>query len=350
MELSSLLAEMTQRKASDLHLVAGVPPVFRVAGTLVAAQMPNLTPEDLESLLQPVLPENKLAEVHQGQDFPLTLRHEAKTFCCHVFRERGRLAVALRVFPDSLPTLGELHLPPIFETLTKARRGLILMTGPTGSGKTTTLVSMLEHINMTRAERIFTVEDPMHYVLSSKLSLVTQRVVGEDVASYERGLLSAMESDPDIILVGELRSPETARLALEIAEKGHLILSQTTAETVADAIARLLAMLGEPQDLARRLLARTMHAVVAQKLLVRADCQGRVAANEILLNTSRVSQMIADGQTQPNLLELAMEASSRLGMQTMDEAVLGLYGEGMISRETAVSHLKDKTRLGDATF
>ncbi len=345
MELNSLLAEMTQRKASDLHLVAGTPPVFRVAGTLVAAQMPNLMPEDLDALLRPVLPENKLAEVHQGQDFPLTLRHEEKTFCCHVFRERGRLAVALRVFPDSLPTLDELHLPPIFETLTKARRGLILMTGPTGSGKTTTLVSMLEHINLTRAERIFTVEDPMHYVLSSKLSLVTQRVVGEDVASYERGLLSAMDSDPDIILVGELRSPETARLALEIAEKGHLILSQTTAETVADAVARLLAMLGEPQDLARRLLARTMQAVVAQKLLVRADRQGRVAANEILLNTPRVMEMIRDGQTQPNLLALAMEAGQRLGMQTMDDALLGFYADGVISRETAESHLTDRASL-----
>jgi twitching motility protein PilT len=350
-ELNSLLAEMTERNASDLHLVVGTPPVFRVAGTLVAAQTPSLMPEDLDSLLRPTLPENKLAEARRGQDFPMTLRHDGKTFCCHVFRERGHLAIALRVFPDRLPTLDELHLPPIFETLTHSKRGLILMAGPTGSGKTTTLVSMLDHINRTRAERIFTIEDPMHYVLSSKLSLVTQRVVGEDVASYERGLLSAMDSDPDIILVGELRTPETARLALEIAEKGHLILSQTTAETVADAVARLLAMLGEPHDLARRLLARTMQAVIAQKLMPRADRAGRVAANEILVATPRVRQMIADGQTDAALLALAMEARRgvggfpQAGMQTMDDALLGYYAAGIISRETAESHLKEKGRL-----
>ena len=299
MELNSLLAEMTERNASDLHLVVGVPPVFRVAGTLVAAQMPNLMPEDIDFLLRPALPEDKLAEAHRGQDFPMTLHHDEKTFCCRVFRERGHLAVVLRVFPDRLPTLEELHLPPIFETLTQAKRGLILMVGPTGSGKTTTMASMLDHINRTRAERIFTIEDPMHYVMSSKLSLVTQRVVGEDVDSYERGLLSAMDADPDVVLVGELRAPETARLALEMADKGHLILSQITAQTAADAVARLLALLGGPPDAARQLLSRTMQAVIAQILLRREDRSGRVAVNEILIGTPRVRQMIADGQTDP---------------------------------------------------
>ena len=345
MELDSLLAQMTERKASDLHLAVGVPPVFREAGNLVAAKSPNLTPEDLDALLQPSLPEDRLAAAHQGSDFSATLRHGGQAFRCHVFRERGRLAAAIRVIMDRLPTLDELHLPPVFERLTQAKRGLILVVGPTGSGKTTTLVSMLDHINRTRAERIHTVEGPMHYVLSSKLSLVTQRVIGEDVESYERGLEAVMDADPDVVLIGELRTPETARLALEMAETGHLVFSQMTAETVADALARLLGLLGEPRDSAQRLLARTVQGIIAQRLLPRAAPTGRVAANEILLATPRVRQMIADGQTDAALLALAMEAAPQSGMQTMDDALLGLHAAGVISREAAESHLQEKGRL-----
>ena len=345
MELDPLLTQCIERKASDLHLTVGVPPVFRVDGALVAAQVPNLTPDDIETMLQAALPADKLAEARRGQNFPATLRHGGQTFRCLVFRERGHLAAALRVLPDHLPTLEELHLPPIFETLTQAKHGLILLAGPTGSGKTTTLVSMLDHINQTRAERIFTVEDPMHYVLSSKLSLVTQRVVGEDVESYERGLLSAMDSDPDIVLVGKMRTPQTAQLALELAENGHLVFSQTTAETVADAMARLLALLGDPPDLARRLLARTMQAVIAQKLVRREDRPGRVALNEILVATPRVRQMIVEGQTDSALLALTMDAAPQAGMQTMDTALMNQYHQGRISRETAMLHLKEQGRL-----
>ena len=351
MELNSLLAQIAERGASDLHLAAGVPPVFRVDGALIAANAPNLTPEDMDALLQTALPEDKLAEARRGADFSATLRHEGKTFRCQVFRERGHLAAAIRVIMDSLPTLDELHLPPVFETLTQCKRGLILLAGPTGSGKTTTLVSLLDHINRTRAERIFTLEDPITYVLHSKLSLVTQRVVGEDVDSYERGLRAVEDADPDIVFVGELRTPTVARLALELADKGHLIFSQVTAETVADAVAGLLVLLGEPSDVMRRLLARTVQAVIAQRLLRREDRAGRVAANEVLLATPRVRRMIADGQTDVVSLELAMEARrgvggfGQAGMQTMDDALLGYYAGGVISRETAESHLTEKGRL-----
>jgi twitching motility protein PilT len=369
MELDSLLAQMIERKASDLHLAVGVPPVFRVDGNLVTAraprspleivdsreeqvhhllredQVPNLTPENLDALLQTALPEDRLAGARQGGDFFATLRHGGQTFRCQVFRERGNLAAAIRVIPEVVFTLDELRLPPVFEKLTQAKRGLILVVGPTGSGKTTTLVSLVDHINRTRSERIYTVEDPMYYVLSSRLSLVTQRIVGEDVESYERGLRSVMDADPDVVLIGELRTPETARLALELAETGHLVFSQMTAETVADALARLLGLLGEPRDAAQRLLARTTQAVIAQRLLPRAAPTGRVAANEVLLATPRVRQMIADGQTDAALLALAMEASPQSGMQTMDDALLGLYAAGVISREAAASHLKEQGRL-----
>ncbi len=346
MELNSLLAETITRKASDLHLVAGVPPIFRIDGELIPAAPPNLTEDDVNALLASALPEDKLAQARHGQPFSATLRHAGQTFRCQVFRDWGALAAAIRIAPERIPTLDEMHLPAVFEKLTHCRRGLILVAGPTGSGKTTTVVAMLNQINLTRSERIYTLEDPLNYVLGSKLSLVTQQIVGEDVESYERGLAALKDADPDVIFIGELRTPEVARLALEMAEAGVLVFSQMTADTAGDAVNRLLALLGEPVEAARRLLARTAQAVIAQRLLPRHAPTGRVAANEVLIFAERVRQMIKDGQTEPNLLELAMMASHSVGMQTMDEALLELQADAIISREVAKDHLKDKRLLG----
>lgn len=345
MELDSLLAQMIERKASDLHLVPGVPPIFRINGDLVPDSPPNLTEDDVSALLHSGLPKDNLASARLGQPFSATLRHAGQAFRCQVFRDCGALAAAVRIAPERIPTLEEMHLPPIFEKLTHCRRGLILVAGPTGSGKTTTVVSMLDHINQTRSERIYTLEDPLNYVFSSKLSLVTQQIVGEDVDGYERGLMSLKDADPDVIFIGELRTPEVVRLALELAETGHLIFSQMTADTAGDAVNRLLALLDGPPGAAQSLLTRTVQAVIAQRLLVRDDRAGRVAANEILIFTQRVRQMILDGQTAPDLLELAMTASHSAGMRTMDEALLDLHAKAVISRETVEAHLKDKTRL-----
>ena len=377
MELNSLLTQMIEMKASDLHLVAGVPPIFRVDGELAPDRVPasspegqdlsedtvqlllrrkglqsrwknrhpNLTGDDVHALLRSTLPEPKLAAAREGRDFSATLRHDDQTFRCQVFRSGGALAAAVRVLPKRIPSLDEMHLPPIFEKMTHLRRGLVLVVGPTGSGKTTTVVSMLEQINMTRSERIYTLEDPLNYVLGSKLSLVTQRVVGEDVESYESGLHAIKDADPDVVFIGELRSPEVVRLALELAEAGILVFSQVTVGTVSDAVERLIGLVDGPPNAARRLVARTLQAVIAQRLLVRADRSGRIAANEILLSTAQTRQMISDGQTAPNLLALVMSASRSIGMQTMDDALLDYYTDGVISRETAEEHLKDRTRL-----
>ncbi len=345
MELNSLLAQMVERKASDLHLVAGVPPIFRIGGELIPAPPPNLTADDVSALLQAALPEHKLAAAGEGRDFSATLRHDDQTFRCRVFRDRSSIAAAVRLLPKRIPTLEEMHLPPIFEKLTHCPRGLILVVGPTGSGKTTTVVSMLEQINMTRSERIYTLEDPLNYVLGSKLSLITQQVVGEDIESYERGLLSIKDADPDVVFIGELRTTEVVRLAAEMAEAGVLVFSQMTADTAADAVERMIELLGEPREAARRLAARTLQAVIAQRLLPRNAPTGRVAANEILILNTRIRQMISEGQTAPNLLEIAMSASHSVGMKTMDEALLDFYADAVISRETTEAHLKDKARL-----
>ena len=345
MELNPLLAQMVERKASDLHLVAGFPPIFRVSGELNPAAPPNLTEEDVTSLLSLALPEAKLTAAREGHDFSATLRFDDQTFHCQVFRDRGRLAAAIRLLPKRIPTLDEMHLPPVFEKLTHLRRGLVLVVGPTGSGKTTTLFSLLNQINLTRSERVYTLEYPLNYVLSSKLSLVTQRVVGEDVESWETGLQSIIGADPDVVFIADLRTHEVVRLAAEMAESGVLVFAQMTAETAADAVGSLIDRLDGPREAAQRLVARTLQAIIAQRLLVRADRAGRVAVNEILIMNTRLRQMVQDGQIAPNLLELALSASHSAGMRTMDEALLELYADAVISRETAEAHLKDKARL-----
>lgn len=347
MELDTLLNQFAERNASDLHLAVGVPPIFRINGALVPGDEPSLTPEDLDALLQTALPEDKLDAARQGHDFSATLRHAGQTFRCQVFRERGCLSAAIRILPDRIPTLAELQLPPVFETLTQCKRGLILIAGPTGSGKATTLLSMLDHINRTRSERILTIENPLEFALASKLSFVTQRAVGEDVESQEQGLRSALVSDPDVIYAGTLRTPEAVRLAIEAANVGHLVFTQMTAETVADALTRFCALLPPPRRALRAQLAQCLQAVIAQKLLPADEeyrdktGRGRVPVNEVLIATAHVRQMIAAGQTD---LTLVMEASLPNGMQTMNGAVREQYHLGRISRETMEHHLTETGR------
>lgn len=344
-DLQTLLAELAAREGgSDLHLVVGQPPVFRVNGELIRRDGPALDGAQVEALLTPYLRETQKADLLAGvQDAKLTLRHDGATFGCQVFRERGQFGAAIRLLPSKVPTVGDLELPRIVEQLTHTRRGLILLTGPTGSGKATTCAAMLETINQTRAERILTIEDPMAYVFESKQSLITQRVVGEDVASFAEGVRAAWQEDPDIILIGQLENMEMVQLALALAETGHLVLSTLHAESASEAIQRIVEVFPEPRETIRRLLARTLQAVIAQRLLTRAGRYGRVPANEILIASPRVRQMIAEGKEAD--LGLAIQAGYNLGMQTMDDSILDLYRASQVSHDTAWHALEDRTRL-----
>jgi twitching motility protein PilT len=343
MELDTLLTQFTERNASDLHLAVGVPPIFRVNGALAPGDNPNLTPEVIDALLQSALPEEKLTAARQGLDFSQTLQSGQEVYHCQIFQERGHLAAAFRRVPRRIPTLEELQLPPILETLTgTARSGLFLVVGPVGSGKPTTLMAMLDQINMTRSEHIITLEDTRSYVFPSKLSLVNQRIVGEDTVSYEHGLMSAEKADPDVIFIGRLGTPQVALGALELAQTGHLVFSHMTTQTVSETISHLTALLPKPRRLAREGLGQCLQAIIAQKLLpAEAEYRdktgrGRVAVNEILITTPRVQEMIIAGQTDMTLL---MEASPQNGMQTMDNALRNYYAGGVISRETMENHL-----------
>lgn len=344
-DLQTLLAELAAREGgSDLHLVAGQPPVFRVNGELVRRDGPAFDGPELETLLAPYLGDAQKADLHAGvQDAKRTLRHNGTTFRCHVFRERGQFGAAVRRLPSNVPTVEDLELPPVIEKLTHTKRGLILITGSVGSGKSTTCAAMIETVNRTRAERILTIEDPMEYVFQSRQSLITQRVVGEDVVSFEEGVRAAWQEDPDIILIGQLRNMEMVQLALALAETGHLVLSTVHGESAPEAVQRIVEVFPEPRETIRRLLARTLQAIIAQKLLVRADRPGRAPANEILLGTPRVRQMIAEGKEAD--LGLAIEAGRGQGMQTMDDSVVSLFQTGAISHDTARTALQDPSRL-----
>lgn len=343
MELDTLLEELTAREGSDLHLVAGIPPVFRVNGTLTPRAGDALTETETDALLSPLLPFG--TPLPFSTDYEATVRRPSGVFRGQIFRERGHLAAAFRRVPVHVPTLEDLGFGDnsVLRQLIQKPRGLILVTGPTGSGKSTTCAAMIEEINRTRAERIITVETSLDYVFEGKQSIVTQRVVGEDVPTFEQGVLSALNSDLDVALIGEMRSLEIVRLALVMAETGHLVFSVMHAETASEAIQRLVEVFPEPRDTIRRMLARSLVAVIAQRLVPRAAPSGRVPVNEILIADSRVRRMIVDGQTD---LTVAIEAGRMSGMQTMDDDALRLFHSGTISYEQAWNLMLDRERLG----
>jgi twitching motility protein PilT len=339
--LLALLDEMGP-SVSDLHLVAGQPPVFRDAGTLIRREGPTLTSEEIAALVLPQLSESVQERYASGHEALCTVHHGAQRFRLQVTRERGQCAAAVRVVPSKVPTLAELELGPIFEKIVQSKRGLIIVTGPTGSGKSTTIAAMVEEINQTRAERILTIEDPMIYAFTSKQSLITQQEVGSDVREFPAALRAALNSDPDVLLIGELRDLESIHLALTLAETGHLVLTPMQCTTTTEAIARLVDAF--PQAMAesvRRKLSNNLVAVFAQQLMPRIG-GGRVCANEILLATPRIRQMIRDGQQD---LEVAIEAGRNVGMQTMDDALAALIESGMITLEMAVERAITPTRF-----
>ena len=349
MELDMLLSELIDRKGSDLHLVAGQPPVFRIQGELVRGEGAPLDEATLSALLMsPLSEEQQTLLLTHRQDIEVSLNHRGRLYRHHVFREHGRLAAAIRPVPQEPPTLEMLYPDPegvggVLRTLSQLPRGLVLVTGPSGSGKATTSAALLETINREQSRRIVTLEDPIEYEFVSKKSLITQRCVGQDVASYELGALSAFREDMDVILINELRDLETVQLAFALAESGHLVIAMLHLENASDAIRRLIEIFPEPRDLIRRTVARNLAAVVAQRLLPRADRPGRVAANEILISTPRIQRMITENSTE---LNVAIEAGRDAGMQTMDDSILALYRQGILSYETTWTHIEDHERLG----
>jgi twitching motility protein PilT len=339
-DLHEALSYVVRNEGSDLHLKVASPPVARVHGKLTPLeQYDAITPEETDRLVRQILPEKKIKEF-EGEneiDFAYDVPGLAR-FRCNAFRQRGSTSIAMRVVPLAVRTVSELGLPPVISELADEERGLILMTGTTGSGKSTTLAAILDQINETKARHIVTIEDPIEYLHLDRTSIINQREVGFDTASFGRAMRRVLRQDPDVILIGEMRDEETVRTALSAAETGHLVMSTVHTLDATETVNRILDFF-EPheQKQARAMLAGTLKGVVSQRLMPNADHSGRVALCEILVVTGRARDMILDPDATGNLREVIMEGEY-YGMQTFDQALLHHYQAGRVTMEDALRY------------
>jgi len=335
--LDDLLIDLAQREGSDLHLKAYQPPIFRVNGRLFRTEYPVLSPERVRELIYSVLtPEQQYRfEESLELDFAYTIPGVAR-FRCNAFWQMGCPGCAIRLIPLVAKTIDELMLPEVLKDIALRPRGLVLVTGPTGSGKTTTLAAMLRHINESVPRHIITIEDPIEYVHEDYLASITQRQVGVDTKSFAEALRHVMRQNPDIILVGEMRDLETMSLAVTAAETGHLVFSTVHTTDVAQTVDRVVdAFPSEQQAQIRMQLALTLEAVCCQQLLPRADGRGRIAAFEIMNANAAIRALIREGKT--HSLYSVVQASAEEGMVTLDQYLAGLYQRGLITYEEALA-------------
>lgn len=340
-EMDDLLQITVDEEASDLHLSVGNPPVLRIHGRLRHLDVPSLTPDDTERLMKSIAsPEHqqKLRE-QGGADFGFSFGNKAR-FRTSIFRARGHVGVALRQIPSRLMTLEEIGLPPQVKELLFRPRGLVLVTGPTGSGKTTTLASMINVINQERDCHIVTIEDPIEYYHNHNKSIITQREVGVDVPSFDEALRRVLRQDPDVILVGEMRDLETMRAALTAAETGHLVFATLHTTGAAATVDRIVdAFPTEQQEQVRTQLSVSIVAVISQLLLIRQDRPGRVAAFEIMISTPSIQALIRDNKT--FRITSDIQTGAKYGMITLDAHLMMLYQSGIISYEDLITKAQD---------
>jgi twitching motility protein PilT len=336
MDVTDLLRYAVEAGASDLHLKAGNVPFVRVDGALEPAPYPALTPEDTIGSAVALMPEHKRREFEATSeaDFGHTIAGVGR-FRVNVFRQRGVVGLAIRRVRSEVPTIVELRLPTVLETLADSARGLVLVTGPTGTGKTTTIASMIGHINRTRRAHIVTIEDPIEVVHDDDRSIIQQREVGADTGSYAAALRHVVRQDPDVIFVGEIRDPESALSAIQAAETGHLVISTLHTIDATETINRLLDLFPPShQREVRTSFAGALRGIVSQRLVPRADGKGRVPAVEVLVSNGRVYDRILDPNATIEIRDIIAEGSF-YGMQTFDQALVQLVREGLVEEEEA---------------
>lgn len=340
--MSDLLQLSVSEGASDLHLRVGIPPVIRVHGRLNRVDGPPLSPEDTEELSRSITSEDHIQAVREqgGADFGFAFGEMAR-FRVSVFKERGNFAMVLRQIPNKLLTMEQIGLPASVRELLYKPRGLVLVTGPTGSGKSTTLASMIDVINIERDEaHIITVEDPIEYYHHHKQAVVTQREVHVDVPSFAEALRRALRQDPDIILVGELRDLETMEAAIAAAETGHLVFGTLHTTGAAKTIDRIVnAFPVTQQEQIRIQLSTVLQAVISQLLIPRCDKPGRVAVFEIMVNTPSIAALIRDNKT--FRIGSDIQTGAKYGMVALDACLLEKYDQGLISQEEVITKAQD---------
>ncbi|MEW6775851.1 MAG: type IV pilus twitching motility protein PilT [Bdellovibrionota bacterium] len=341
--IDALLQQMIEKGASDLHMVVGRPPLLRLRGELVPIDQPALTPEANEALLFEFLTEDQKKRIRENLDLDCAyeLSGGQARFRVNILWQKRGVGGVLRIIPTKILTVDQLGLPPIVRKISEYRRGLVLVTGPTGSGKSTTLAAMIDYINDIREAHIITIEDPLEFVHPNKKCLITQREVGSHTHSFANALKMAAREDPDIVLVGEMRDLETIRLALSAAELGILVFGTLHTNSAAKTIDRIIdAFPADEQGQVRVMLADSLKAVVAQQLLKTADGKGRCAANEILISNTSLGNLIREGKIA--MINSMIQAGKSQGMQTMDQHLLSLIEQGKITPLAAYEKAIDK--------
>ncbi len=344
MELNEILKVAIKGGASDIHLKSGLPPMFRVDGALVPLRngdriMPDEIQQMAFSIMNPVqksrFEENREADLAYG--IPGLGR-----FRVNVFQQRGTIGIVFRVIPFGVKTVQQLHLPKVVERIAQDHRGLILVTGTTGSGKSTTLAAMIEQINTERTAHIMTIEDPIEFLIRDRRSIVNQREIGVDTHSFSNALRAALRQDPDVILVGEMRDFETIETALTAAETGHLVMSTLHTLDATETINRIISVFPPYQQKQVRLqLSTILKAVISQRLVPRADGKGRVPALEVLVSTALTRELIADKDRTKELPDAISKGYTTYGMQTFDQGLMSLVKEGLVTYDEALKNVSN---------
>jgi twitching motility protein PilT len=332
------ISQMVQRTASDLLLKVGRPPTIRLNGELHALEMPPVKPEDLKLLAEQIMTPRQVKEFAEKKeaDFAIGVPGVGR-FRTNIYQQRGTLAFAFRAIPYEVKTVRELNLPAILEEISLRPRGLVLVTGVTGSGKSTALASMINHVNQNRRVNVITIEDPIEFLHRDVMSNISQREVGNDTLSFGMALRHVLRQDPDVILVGEIRDVETLDTALKAADTGHLVFSTLHTTDTTQTINRILSFYPPHQHQeVRMLLSTALQAVVSLRLVPRADGRGRIPAAEVLINTAAVADNIRDIEKALHIPDLIAQGAVSYGMQTFDQSLMKWFKDGLISYESAL--------------
>ena len=336
MDIGEILREVVNRDASDLHLAVGVPPVIRVDGHLENLDHPVLLANDARELIYSILSQDQRQKLETDWevDFSYSLYGMAR-FRVNAYFQRGTLSAAFRLVPVGIKSIDQLGLPKILHSFCHKPRGFVLVTGPTGSGKSTTLASIIDEINQTRADHIVTIEDPIEFLHTHKRCVVNQREIGSDTRNFPVALRSALRQDPDVILIGEMRDLETIQIALTAAETGHLVFATLHTQDCPQSIDRIIDVFPpHQQEQIRVQIAATLEGIVSQQLLSKAGMKGRVVACEVLMSTPAARNLIREGKT--HQLYTVMQTGNQYGMQTMNSSLADLVRHGQITRELAL--------------
>lgn len=337
MNLKQMLTEMLKYKASDLHLRVGLRPYLRVNGILQQIETEPVSVDAMQTIISQILTEDQQKKFYKRNEMDLALSvAKLGRFRINLFRQRGTSGIALRAVNTKIPSFEELNLPSTIQRLAHENRGMIIITGTTGSGKSTTLASIIEEMNNNRACNIMTIEDPIEYIFRDKKCIIAQREVGGDTESFATALRHAFRQDPDVILIGEIRDLETMSIALTAADTGHLVLTTLHTLNALQTISRVISFFPPHQHQEiRLLLAGTLKAIVCQRLLTRHDMPGLVPALEVLINSAAIQDCVIHQDRFNNIPDL-IESGNQYGMQTFDQAIMNLYKQGKISMEEAM--------------